>query len=355
MKILLTADPELPVPPTLYGGIERIIDLLVRGLRQRGHRVGLVAHRESTCATDMFFSWPGQQSQNAFDTVQNTVKLWQCVRQFQPDVLHSFSRLQYLLPLLPSQLPKVMSYQRKPTGRTVGLAAQLAGNSLTFTGCSDHICRQGRTAGGQWVPIHNCVELDTYTFQPTVAEDAPLVFLSRLDPIKGAHNAIVAALKAGRRLIIAGNRMDSTSGHDYWTAHIEPHIGKNGIEYVGPVNDVQKNELLGQAAAMIVPIEWDEPFGIVFTEALACGTPVISSPRGSLPEIVRAGVEGYLVNSVDEAVAAIQNLPNIQRHQCRQRAELCFSASAVVSQYEQLYQQCNEGLTQPQKPSSISA
>ena len=354
MNILLTADPELPVPPTLYGGIERIIDLLVRGLRQRGHRVGLVAHYESTCATDMFFPWPGQRSQSTLDTVQNTMKLWQSVRQFKPDVLHSFSRLQYLLPLLPANLPKVMSYQRKPTRRTVRLTAQLAGNSLTFTGCSEHICHQGRTAGGQWVPIHNCVELETYTFQPTVDDDAPLVFLSRLDPIKGAHNAIEAALKTGRRLLIAGNRVDSLTGRDYWDNRIEPYLGKNGIEYAGPVNDVQKNELLGQAAAMIVPIEWDEPFGIVFAEALACGTPVISSPRGSLPEIVRSGVEGYLVNSVEEAITAIQNLPTIQRYQCRQRAELCFSATVIVNQYEQLYQQCNEGNVQPQKISSIS-
>ena len=355
MNILLTADPELPVPPTLYGGIERIIDLLVRGLRQRGHRVGLVAHRDSTCVTDAFFAWPGRQSQKTLDTLRNTVQLWQCVRQFQPDVLHSFSRLQYLLPLLPGRLPTVMSYQRKPTGRTVGLTAQLAGNSLTFTGCSEHICRQGRAAGGEWVPIHNCVELDTYSFQPTVADDAPLVFLSRLDPIKGAHNAIEVAIRTGRRLLIAGNRVDSTAGNDYWETCIEPYLGKNGIEYVGPVNDTQKNELLGQAAAMIVPIEWDEPFGIVFAEALACGTPVISSPRGSLPEIVRPGIEGYLVRSVDEAATAVENLPNIQRHQCRQRAELCFSADAIVNQYEQLYQQRIRGVTQLQQPSSMSA
>jgi glycosyltransferase involved in cell wall biosynthesis len=204
MHILLTADPELPVPPTLYGGIERILDSLVRGLQERGHRVGLVAHRESTCPADILFPWPGLQSQHALATFQNTVQLWRAVQQFQPDVLHSFSRLQYLLPMLTSRLPKVMSYQRQPTGRTVSLATQLAGSSLIFTGCSDHICRQGQAAGGQWIPIHNFVEIKKYTFQPTVTRDAPLVFLSRLDPIKGAHHAIAAARQAGRRLIIAG-------------------------------------------------------------------------------------------------------------------------------------------------------
>ncbi len=338
MKILLTADPELPVPPTLYGGIERIIDLLIEGLRQRGHIVGLVAHRDSTCAVDAFYPWPGLSSQSAWDTVRNTAALFHAVQQFQPDVLHSFSRLQYLLPLMATALPKIMSYQRKPTGRTVRWAAKLAGGSLTFTGCSEHICRQGRAAGGTWQPIHNCVQLEKFTFQFQVAEDAPLVFLSRLDPIKGAHHAIAAAKMANRPLLIAGNQVDSLEGMVYWQTQIAPHLGRDGIEYVGPVDDRQKNELLGQAAAMIVPIEWDEPFGIVFAEALACGTPVISTPRGSLPEIVRPGVDGFLVNSIDEAAEAIKKLPSIHRYNCRQRVESYFSAGAIVDQYERLYQ-----------------
>lgn len=339
MKILLTADPELPVPPTLYGGIERIIDLLIEGLRQQGHFVGLVAHRDSTCVVDAFYPWPGLSSQSRLDTLLNTGTLWQAVQRFQPDVLHSFSRLQYLLPLLPTTLPKVMSYQRQPTGYTVGLAAKFSRNCLTFTGCSEHICRQGRAAGGQWQPIHNCVQLEKFTFQPQVADNAPLVFLSRLDPIKGAHNAIAAAQKANRRLLIAGNRIDTPAGLAYWETHIAPALGQGGIEYVGPVDDRQKNELLGQAAAMIVPIEWDEPFGIVFAEALACGTPVISTPRGSLPEIVRPGIEGFLVNSVEEAVVAIAKLPSIRRGDCRQRVVNHFSADAIVRQYENLYHQ----------------
>lgn len=339
MKILLTADPELPVPPTLYGGIERIIDLLVQGLRQRGHEVGLVAHRDSTCAVDAFYPWTGLSSQSAWDTVKNTATLWRAVQHFQPDVLHSFSRLQYLLPLMPLALPKIMSYQRKPTGRTVKWADKLSGRSLTFTGCSNHICHQGQEAGGTWVPIHNCVQLEKFTFQPLVADDAPLVFLSRLDPIKGAHNAIAAARQSNRRLLIAGNQVDSLEGRVYWQSQIAPHLGKHGIEYVGPVDDCQKNELLGQAAAMIVPIEWDEPFGIVFAEALACGTPVISTPRGSLPEIVRPGVDGFWVNSIHEAVEAIKQLPSIQRYNCRQRVEHHFSAEVIVAQYERLYQQ----------------
>lgn len=339
MKILLTADPELPVPPTLYGGIERIIDSIVRGLRSRGHAVGLVAHPDSTCPVDAFFPWTGTSSQSRWDTFRNTKTLWSAVHQFQPDVLHSFSRLQYLLPLLPTHLPKIMSYQRRPTARTVRWAAGIAGRSLTFTGCSQHICQQGQKAGGTWVPIHNFVELGTYTFQPDVAAEAPLVFLSRVERIKGAHTAISIAQRTSRRLILAGNQVHSAEGRHYWETEIAPHLGKNGIEYVGAVNDAQKNELLGQAAAMLVPIEWDEPFGIVFAEALACGTPVISCPSGALPEIVRSGTDGFLIHTLEDACAAVEKLPQLHRHHCRQRAEQHFSAEAIVNQYEALYQE----------------
>jgi glycosyltransferase involved in cell wall biosynthesis len=338
MRILITADPELPVPPTLYGGIERIIDLLVTGLEVRGHTVGLVAHPDSTSRATQLFSWPGKRSQNKFDALKNTIALWSAVQQFQPDIVHSFSRIFYLLPILGSRLPKVMSYQREPTYRTTSSAIKLAKGSLTFSGCSDYICGVGRNAGGVWHPIHNCVELEKYTFQATVTPDAPLVFLSRVERIKGAHSAIAIARKTGRRLIIAGNHITTGEAGKYWQEEIVPHLGKDGIEYVGPVNDIQKNELLRQAAAMIVPIEWEEPFGIVFAEALACGTPVISCPRGALPEIVRQGVDGYLVNNIEEAVTAIEQLPNIDRHNCRQRVEQCFSADAIVKQYEELYQ-----------------
>ncbi len=337
MKILLTADPELPVPPKLYGGIERIVDLLITELVSRGHTVGLVAHPDSTSSAHQLFPWTGKNSQDKFDTLRNTATLWSTVQEFKPDLVHSFSRILYLLPFLGSNLPKVMSYQRNPSHQTTSLAVKIAKETLTFTGCSDYICSLGRKSGGVWHPIHNCVQTEKYTFVPTVAEDAPLVFLSRIERIKGAHTAIAACRQVGRRLLIAGNQVNTDEGKQYWQQEIAPHLGKDGIKYVGPVNDVQKNELLGQAAAMIVPIEWDEPFGIVFAEALACGTPVISCPRGALPEIVRQGVDGYLVNSFAETCTAIHNISSIDRSHCRQRAEDCFSAGVIVNSYEQLY------------------
>ncbi len=337
MRILITVDPEFPVPPPTYGGIERIADGLVKALRRRGCEVGLVAHRASTCRADAFYPWDGVRSQASIDSYRNMRVLRKAVATFKPDVLHSFSRILYMLPVMRCALPKIMSYEREPTRRTVRLGAALADGSLSFTGCSEYISRQGRRGGGEWRAIHNFVDTDFYRFQPRVADNAPLVFLSRVERIKGAHTAIAVARRCGRRLIIAGNHAVSGPELDYWTREIEPQLGGD-IEYVGPVDDTQKNALLGQAAAMVVPIEWNEPFGMVFTEALACGTPVITCPRGALPEIVRPGVDGFLVNSVEEACNAVATLGEIDRSACRKRAEELFSVPVVAAQYQRLYE-----------------
>lgn len=338
MRILITVDPEIPVPPLTYGGIERIVDQLVRGLRGRGHTVGLAAHPASAAPVDRFFPWPGGRSQSGTDTLRNLGALGRAIREFQPDVVHSFSRLAYLIPHLWGPRPLLMSYQREPTARTVGIAARLARRGrLTFSGCSGYIAAQGRRHGGEWEAIPNFVDPEALPFRSRVAVDAPLVFLSRVESIKGAHVAIDIARRCGRRLVIAGNHADSGAEGDYWRTRIEPFIGSGGIDYVGPVNDSQKALLLGEASALLVPVQWPEPFGIVFAEALACGTPVISCPRGALPEIVRDGQEGFLIETVDEACRAVARLGEIGRQACRRRMEQQFSAPVVVGRYEELY------------------
>ncbi len=125
--------------------------------------------------------------------------------------------------------------------------------------------------------------------------------------------AIEAAKRAGRRLIIAGNHSANPAETEYWRTMVEPHLGKNGIEFIGPVDDKEKNDLLGSAAALLVPVQWDEPFGIVFAEALACGTPIISCSRGALPEVVIDGVTGFLVDSVEAMTAAVHRVAAIDR------------------------------------------
>lgn len=333
----MTADPFLPVPPTLYGGIERIVALLLMGLQRHGHKVGLVAHPDSAAPADYVLTWPETAPASAASHASNVRVLSRAVREFGPDLVHSFSRLAYLAPLLPRRLAKVMSYQRITGGFRNRLAAGVAGRSLAFTGCSEFIAAMGRPHGGRWHAIPNFVDTGFYPFSPAVGPDAPLVFLSRIEAIKGAHLAIEVAQRSGRRLLLAGNHAETGADGDYWREQIAPQLGKDGIEYVGPVDDAAKIGLLGDAAALLVPIQWDEPFGIVFAEALACGTPVISCPRGALPEIVRDGVDGFLVGDVEAACAAVRMLDRIDRRQCRERAEDSFSIDAVVPRYEALY------------------
>lgn len=337
MRILLTADPMIPVPPVGYGGIERIVDALLRHYRAAGHTVGLVAHPDSTAPADALFAWPGPTPTGRLDTLRNALALRRAASSFQPDVLHSFSRLAYLLPLLPSHLPKIMSYQRHTGPRQIRWAARLGGDSLRFTGCSEFICDMGRPGGGDWTAIPNFAEIEKIDFVPAVPADAPLVFLSRVEAIKGPEIAIAVARATGRRLLIAGNRAASGPQLDFWHREVAPHLGRDGIEYVGEVNDSQKNALLGRAAAMIVPIQWDEPFGIVFAEALAAGTPVITCARGALPEIIQDGFNGFFLRNVAEGVAAVGRLTEIDRRSCRRDAEQRFSLTACAARYLALY------------------
>lgn len=337
MRILMTADPELPVPPSHYGGIERVIDILIRGFLERGHEVGLVAHGDSTCEATRVYPWFGLKSQEARDILPNIKCLTGAVKDFRPDIVHSFSRIAYMAMILPTKIPKIMSYQRHPSLRTVKYASMAGRKSLIFTGCSEHICRSGSKGGGNWVAIPNGVELDRYPYNGDVPPDAPLLFLSRIEPIKGTTLAIDAAIKAKRKLIVAGNISDTSEARDYWENEVSPRLKSSGFEYVGPVADREKAELLGSSTAMIVPVQWDEPFGIVFAEALACGTPVISTKRGSLPEIVEEGVHGFLCETTEEMASAIGKIDTLDRAVCRQRVEECYSMDVIAEMYLDLY------------------
>lgn len=337
MRLLLTCDPIIPVPPQGYGGIERIVDALIRYYREAGHTVALLAHPDSSAPVDEQFTWGDLSINGTLPTVRNALALRRAVRTFRPDVVHSFSRLGYLLPTLLSRQPVVMSYQRHTGGRQIALAARLGGRSLRFTGCSEFICGMGRPHGGDWDAVPNFVELEKLDFVPSVAADAPLVFLSRVDDIKGPDLAIAIARRAGRRLLIAGNHAASGPQADFFQREVAPHLGKDGIEWIGEVGDVRKNELLGQAAAMIVPIRWNEPFGIVFPEALACGTPVITCARGALPEILDEGRTGFFITGVEDGVTAVQRLPQLSRAACRQAAEKRFSLGVVAPRYLDIY------------------
>lgn len=334
MKILLTADPELPVPPGLYGGIERIVDMLISAYVAEGHEVTLCAHPASQVPCKLV-PWKGASSRSKVDLIRNMATLTREAYIGHYDVLHSFSRLAYMTFLLPARLPKIMSYQREPSLQQVRKAVRLAREgSLVFTGCSGYISNKIAPLAEAY-PIYNGAPLDRYQPTQTVEANAPLFFLGRIEPIKGTHHAVRAAQIAQRKLIIAGN-IPSTY-QSYFDELIKPHLNEQ-IQYIGPVDDAQKNHWLGQSAALLMPIDWNEPFGIVMAEAMACGTPVIGFPRGSVNEVVVHGVNGFHANTAEEMAWWIQRLPEIQRSEVRRYAELHFSDTKIVQDYLQLYQ-----------------
>ncbi|WP_431212342.1 glycosyltransferase [Puia sp. P3] len=334
MNILLTVDPEIPVPPGLYGGIERIVDGLINAYLEAGHKVTLCANKESKVPCRLV-AWPGQKSQQWSDTLKNMAALTGLVMKGRFDVIHSYSRLAYMTALFPMRIPKIMSYQREPSLGQIGKAVKLAKKgSLVFTGCSGYIANQILQVAEAYT-IYNFAPVRRYTATAEVGPDAPLVFLGRLEHIKGPHIAIEVAKTSGRRLVIAGNLPPEAQG--YFDEKIRPYLDDR-ITYIGPVNDEQKNALLGQALAMLMPIQWNEPFGIVMAEAMACGTPVLGFPYGSVPEVVDNGVTGFVCADVREMVDRIGDLGAISRAGVRKMAEQRFTDKVIAGDYLALYE-----------------
>ena len=335
LRIALTADPELPVPPKLYGGIERVIEMLANGLVARGHQVTLFAHPDSKTAGRLI-PWPGRMSGSKFDTIRNAAILARHALAGDFDLVHSFSRIAYLAPLLPARLPKLMTYQRRISAHSVRLGHRLSRGTLWFSAISRQMMR-GVGDIGTWRLVFNGAPLATYDFQPSLRPDAPLVFLGRIEEIKGTHLAIDIARRAQIPLIIAGNV--APEHRAFFETKIAPYIDDRNVSYIGPVDDSAKNALLGRARALLMPILWEEPFGIVMAEAMACGTPVLGLARGAVPEVVEHGVTGFVADGIEGLIAAVERIDTISRSACRARAERLFSDTAVVENYLAVYRE----------------
>jgi glycosyltransferase involved in cell wall biosynthesis len=334
LRIAITADPELPVPPTYYGGIERIIALLIDVFTEMGHEVVLFAHRDSVVPCKLIpYPSAGNDAKSIFVNA-TAVNRRLFTQKF--DIIHSFGRLGYLLPQMPLSIVKLMSYQREPTLTQIRKAVRLSvKGSISFTGCSDYISNKIKPFGPSRT-IYNCVDMDKYHLVSSVGRDAPLVFLGRIEPIKGTHNAIEIAIKTQKKLIIAGNVPNDQM--DYFKNKILPFINEQ-ITYIGPVNDTEKNALLGHALALLMPIEWDEPFGIVMIEAMACGTPILALNRGAVPEIVENGITGFYTEDTDALIGKVGQIENLSRTEIRAITLDRFSKQAIANQYIGLYKE----------------
>lgn len=327
------------MPPAHYGGIERVVADLARGLYQRGHQITLWAAPGSQTPGEVEpFGCEGEWSRwsNIRNTALLTARFWSRPRRF--DLVHNFGRLAYLLGILPWDLPKVQTYMRTVNPDNMRRAARLSARRIHYTAVSAFIRDTGRVGGGDWSVIYNCAPVRDYTLNVNVdPHSAPLVFLGRLERCKGVHTAIVVARKLGRPLRIAGNISALAHEQEYFRNEVAPLIDGKLISYLGPVTNEQKNELLGTAAAMLMPIEWDEPFPIVLPEALLCGTPVIAFRRGGMAEGIDHGKTGFLCETVEEMSGYVQRVGEIDRAHCRAEAERRYSDRAIVADYERCY------------------
>jgi glycosyltransferase involved in cell wall biosynthesis len=339
MRVLLIMDPLIPVPPRHYGGIERVIADVADGLIARGHKVILWAGPGSgTNATLETFGDEGEWTR--WSNVRNTLTLSaRFIRDHgRFDVIHNFGRLAYLSLVFPWDVAKVQTYMRTINPDNMRKAARLGARRMHFTAVSAAIRDTGAPGGGEWSVIYNCADPARYTFRgDTSPTAAPLVFLGRLDRCKGPHTAIEVARRLNRRLIIAGNISPVAEEQTFFEQEVAPRIDGSLVTYIGPVDDTQKDALLGGAAAMLMPIEWEEPFPVVLPESLLCGTPVIAFRRGGVPEGIEDSKTGFNCDTLEEMCNAVGRLPGINRATCRAEAERRFSGRAITDEYEALY------------------
>lgn len=338
MKILLVMDPGIPIPPKGYGGIERIVGLLAIEYKRQGHEVHILGSAGSYIEGCVLHSigedgFPPPKSEMNKALVRAWRFIWKTRNEY--DLIHNFGRLLYLLPVINHKVKKIMSYQREISQKNIEYFTRLPNKNMFFTGCSKDLIDRANVPGN-WTAVHNAIDFSLFTLTTTLSEDAPLIFLGRIEKIKGCHTAIKVAKETGNKLIIAGNISKLTEEIEYFEKEVKPYIDNKQIVFIGEVNDVQKNEWLGKSKAMLMPIEWNEPFGIVMIEAMACGTPVIGFNCGSVNEVIDENQTGLKVVSFKEMCHAVVQIKKINRENCRIHAFRKYEIAIVAKKYLEL-------------------
>jgi glycosyltransferase involved in cell wall biosynthesis len=342
MRIAMIAPLTEAVPPRLYGGTERVVAELTNGLVRRGHELTLFASGDSctdarlvpVCAQSL------RLDPEARDYIAHTlVGLGEVYRRAsEVDIIHNhvdylafpFARL--------VETPTVTTTHGRLDLAEVRRLYRHFGEQPLISISHD----QARSFPDvNWVgTIHHGIHLDEFQFRPDPGDY--LVFLGRISPEKRPDRAIEIARDVGMRLIIAA-KVDAVD-RAYYEHAIAPLIDSSTlIEFVGEVNQREKDELLGGAFAYLFPIDWPEPFGLTMIEAMATGTPVIASRAGSVPEIVIDGVTGFVCDTVCAMVAAVARVGTLKRHEVRRHVETHFSADRMAADYEQIYREVVDG------------
>lgn len=334
MRILLIMDPGISVPPKLYGGHERLVYMFAEKYKELGHEVTLLAGPESSISGNTVTFGINDLNRSKVQKYRELYFTWKFLRKNKNnfDLIHNFGRLIYLLPILNKNINKIMTYGRPISQKGIKIINSLPNRNLIFTACSNYCVSTGNIAG-RWETVYNAIDFSKYELKTNVVPDSPFMFLGRLDKIKGLQTAIKVVIATGNKLLIGGNIPDTEDNYKFYKEELAPYFDDKQITYLGALNDEQKNHYLGQAKALLFPIEWDEPFGMVMVEAMACGTPVIGFKRGSVPEVISEGITGYQVSNQEEMINAIAKLDKIDRKTCRIEAEKRFDIHVIANDY----------------------
>jgi glycosyltransferase involved in cell wall biosynthesis len=334
VRIGLIAPAWLPVPPAAYGGIEAVVDRLARGFVAAGHDVLLAAPDDSTCPVRLVpgtgaSSIPPGPTEALAREIAHVLRAYAAMDDV--DVVHDHTLAGPLLRRRPLGTPVVTTNHGMFQGEPGELYRQLD-QDVGLIAISHH---QASTANGTHVDgvIHHGLDIERVPLGAGGGGYA--CFLGRMNPDKGPREAIIAARRAGVRLLLAA-KMREPQERAYFEERVAPLLGPD-VEYVGELAEAEKYEFLGEAIALVNPIQWPEPFGLVMIEALAAGTPVVTTSAGSAPEIVDDGVTGFLRDDLAGLAAAIVAAGALDRSACRAAAASRFSTERMVSDHLDLY------------------
>jgi glycosyltransferase involved in cell wall biosynthesis len=336
MRIGMIAPPWTPIPPLLYGGIELVVDQLARGLQDAGHEVVLFATGDSTCPVPLQWVLPAAEGTRigmAVPEIRHVIHAYEAVRDC--DVVHDHTLMG---PFHAERYPglPVATTIHGPFNEELTDIYRVNANRVPIVAISH---AQHRAAPD--IPIarviHHGVDASLFPMgEGTGDGDGPYVlFLGRMAAEKGAHRAIEVARKAGIRILLAAKMRESWEMH-YFSEQVEPQLGADA-RYLGEVSHERKLELLAGASALLFPIRWNEPFGMVMIEAMACGTPVLAFREGAAPEVVDDGRTGFLCDDEASMVGAIGRLGELKRSDCRLAVEGYFSTDRMVAEHIELF------------------
>lgn len=333
LRIALVAGPFVAVPPAGYGGTERVIDTLARGLHAAGHDVTLFTTGDSTCPVPRAWLF----AEAAPDLMGSELRELRHVEHAYDllagcDVVHDHTLLGPYLAAARGRT-NVVTTNHGPFDADLADVYGRMQDRVPIIAISRHQASSAPPAVRVAAVIHHGLPLERYVVGPGSPDR--LVFVGRMNPSKGVHVAARVARRAGLPLVIAA-KMRENPELEYFRAAVEPLLG-HGVEYVGEIDEDAKIALLGSALALLNPISWPEPFGLVMAESLACGTPVVGFANGAAPEIVDDGETGLLVNGEDALVDALGRVADLSRRRCREVAEDRFSAARMVAEHELLY------------------